>query len=170
MSPSSSHGFLYEYDKTYDRVNTKNEKPLQIIDRIRYNPTTSDDPVIQEVSLDLACSFFFSCADYPPPPPAQLAAKGQAQIFATDSILSMLMCTTRSVYPWDIVLTREGNKLFMDKREGGPFGEALDSTSYLVHWLTYEDCARLSLGQRECRRPSSRKRKGSAQHACLAFV
>lgn len=35
----------------------------------------------------------------------------------------MLMCTTRSVYPWDIVLTREGDKLFMDKREGGPFGK-----------------------------------------------
>ncbi|KAL8279254.1 hypothetical protein RQP46_008291 [Phenoliferia psychrophenolica] len=94
----SSHGFLYEYDKAYDRVNTKTEKPLQIIDRIRYNPTTSDDPIIQ-----------------------QFAAKDKAQIFATDAILSMLMCTTRSVYPWDIVLTREGDKLFMDKREGGPF-------------------------------------------------
>ncbi|GAA5938975.1 hypothetical protein JCM1841_002727 [Sporobolomyces salmonicolor] len=94
----SSHGFLYEYDKTYDRVNTKTEKPLQIIDRLRYNPSTSDDPVIQE-----------------------LAAKDKAQIFVTDSIISMLMCAQRSVYPWDIVLTREGDKLFMDKREGGPF-------------------------------------------------
>jgi translation initiation factor 3 subunit D len=36
----------------------------------------------------------------------------------------MLMCTTRTVYPWDIVITREGDKLFMDKREGGPFGES----------------------------------------------
>jgi translation initiation factor 3 subunit D len=97
----SSHGFLYEYDKTYDRVNTKSEKALQIIERIRYNPTTSDDPIIQE-----------------------LAAANKAQIFATDTILSMLMCTTRTVYPWDIVITREGDKLFMDKREGGPFGES----------------------------------------------
>ncbi|SCV72695.1 BQ2448_4232 [Microbotryum intermedium] len=94
----SSHGFLYEYDKSYDRVTTKNEKPLQIIERIRYNPTTSDDPVIQD-----------------------LAAHGKAQIFATDAILAMLMCTTRTVYPWDIVLTREGDKLFMDKREGATF-------------------------------------------------
>ncbi|KAM0751791.1 translation initiation factor eIF-3, subunit D [Meredithblackwellia eburnea MCA 4105] len=96
---SSSHGFLYEYDKTYDRVNTKTEKPLQHIERIRYNPTTSDDPIIQ-----------------------QFAQKDMAQIFATDSILSMLMCTTRTVYPWDLVFTREGDKLFIDKREGGPFG------------------------------------------------
>ncbi|KAK4049744.1 hypothetical protein OIO90_005325 [Microbotryomycetes sp. JL221] len=94
----SQHGFLYEYDRTYDRVTTKNEKPLQIIDRIRYNPTTSDDPVIQEI-----------------------AARDRAQIYATDSVLAMLMCANRTVYPWDIVFTREGDKLFMDKREGGPF-------------------------------------------------
>lgn len=40
----------------------------------------------------------------------------------------MLMCTTRSVYPWDIVVTVEGDKVFMDKREGGPFGTSLPST------------------------------------------
>lgn len=60
---SSSHGFLYEYDKIYDRINTKNEKPLQIIDRIRYNPTTSDDPIIQEVTLHPLC-FLLCSADY----------------------------------------------------------------------------------------------------------
>ncbi|KAF8732583.1 hypothetical protein AX14_004189 [Amanita brunnescens Koide BX004] len=31
------------------------------------------------------------------------------------------MCATRSVYPWDIVIVREGNTLFFDKRDGGPF-------------------------------------------------
>lgn len=36
-------------------------------------------------------------------------------------ILSALMCAPRSVYPWDIVITREGDKLFLDKRDGGPF-------------------------------------------------
>ncbi|KAG9112975.1 hypothetical protein FRC07_007835 [Ceratobasidium sp. 392] len=93
-----SYGKIYAYDKTYDRVNTKNEKPLQIIDRIKYNTTTSDDPVIQ-----------------------QFANKDTATIYATDGILSLLMCATRSVYPWDIVIVREGNKLFFDKRDGGPF-------------------------------------------------
>jgi translation initiation factor 3 subunit D len=35
------------------------------------------------------------------------------------------MCTTRSVYPWDIIIVREGDKIFFDKRdtEDGPFGE-----------------------------------------------
>jgi translation initiation factor 3 subunit D len=31
------------------------------------------------------------------------------------------MCAPRSVYPWDIVIVREGNNLFFDKRDGGPF-------------------------------------------------
>lgn len=44
----------------------------------------------------------------------------------------MLMCTTRSVYPWDIVLTREADKLFMDKREGGPFGRLIVFLLHLV--------------------------------------
>lgn len=51
----------------------------------------------------------------------QLAASDVAQVFATDVILSVLMCAPRSVYPWDIVIVREGNKLFFDKRDGGPF-------------------------------------------------
>lgn len=51
----------------------------------------------------------------------QLASKNAAQIFATDSILSVLMCTNRSVNSWDIILDRRGDQLFIDKREGGPF-------------------------------------------------
>lgn len=42
-------------------------------------------------------------------------------MYTTDVILSVLMCAPRSVYPWDIVITREGNRLFFDKRDGGPF-------------------------------------------------
>ena len=31
------------------------------------------------------------------------------------------MCAPRSVYPWDIVIVREGDSLFLDKRDGGSF-------------------------------------------------
>ncbi|KAJ7167721.1 eukaryotic translation initiation factor 3 subunit D [Mycena filopes] len=93
-----SYGRLFPYDKSYDRITTKTEKPLQLVDRIRYNTTTSDDPVIQE-----------------------LAAKSTANVYATDTILSVLMCAPRSVYPWDIVILRDGPNLFFDKRDGGPF-------------------------------------------------
>ncbi|KAH9482307.1 Eukaryotic translation initiation factor 3 subunit D [Psilocybe cubensis] len=93
-----SYGRLFAYDKSYDRVTTKTEKPLQLVDRIKYNTTTSDDPVIQ-----------------------QLASSGIAKVYTTDAILSVLMCAPRSVYPWDIVIVREGDSLFLDKRDGGPF-------------------------------------------------
>ncbi|KAH9999980.1 translation initiation factor eIF-3, subunit D [Russula vinacea] len=93
-----SYGRLYPYNKAYDRITTKTERPLQPVDRIKYNTTTSDDPIIQ-----------------------QLASKRTASIYATDIILSVLMCAPRSVYPWDIVIVREGNKVFFDKRDGGPF-------------------------------------------------
>ncbi|KAH9899578.1 translation initiation factor eIF-3 subunit D [Cubamyces lactineus] len=93
-----TYGRVFPYDKTYDRITTRTEKPLQLLDRIKYNPTTSDDPVIQE-----------------------LASKDTATIYTTDVILAVLMCAPRSVYPWDIIVIREGNKLFFDKRDGGPF-------------------------------------------------
>ncbi len=47
---SESYGRLYPYNKAYDRITTKTERPLQPVDRIKYNTTTSDDPIIQQVS------------------------------------------------------------------------------------------------------------------------
>ena len=95
----SMYGALFEYDRSYDRVTVKTAQNLSSIDRIRYNPTTSDDPVIQEIS-----------------------AKQDAKIFMTDSILALLMCATRSVYSWDIIITKTADgKVFFDKRDGGPF-------------------------------------------------
>lgn len=91
-----SYGFLYYYDRTYDKPPVKNtERKLNVVDRAAYNVTTSQDPIIHE-----------------------LAEKDEATIFATDNILSMLMCAPRSVYSWDMVITRSGNKIFLDKRDG----------------------------------------------------
>ncbi|PQE04031.1 Eukaryotic translation initiation factor 3 subunit D protein [Rutstroemia sp. NJR-2017a BVV2] len=59
----------------------------------------------------------FGWKDYDKPQRNQLAEKDEATIFATDSILSMLMCAPRSVYPWDIVIVKQGNKVFLDKRD-----------------------------------------------------
>lgn len=60
-----------------------------------FKVTTTDDPVIR-----------------------RLANEDKATVFATDAILSALMCAPRSVYSWDIVIQRVGNKLFFDKRDG----------------------------------------------------
>lgn len=89
-----NYGFLYYYDRAFDKAPVKNtERKLLSLDRAAYNVTTSADPVIQE-----------------------LAEKDEATIFATSDILSMLMCATRSVYSWDIVILKQGNKIFLDKR------------------------------------------------------
>lgn len=91
-----SYGFLYYYDRSYDKPPIKNtERKLNVVDRAAYNVTTSSDPIIQE-----------------------LAEKDEATIFATDNILSMLMCAPRSVYSWDIVISRHGNRIYLDKRDG----------------------------------------------------
>lgn len=90
-------GSLEFYDRTYDRVTTKNEKRLQRISRIFHKVTTTDDPIIRQL------------------------AKTQGNVFATDAILSVLMCCTRSVYSWDIVVQKFGKKLFFDKRDDSDF-------------------------------------------------
>lgn len=91
-----SYGFLYYYDRSFDKPPVRNaERRLQTLDRAAYNVTTSQDPVIQD-----------------------LADKNEATVFASADILSMLMCAPRSVYSWDIVVVRQGNKIYFDKRDG----------------------------------------------------
>uniref|UniRef100_A0A665TPQ7 Eukaryotic translation initiation factor 3 subunit D n=1 Tax=Echeneis naucrates TaxID=173247 RepID=A0A665TPQ7_ECHNA len=92
-------GALEYYDKAFDRITTRNEKQLKSIKRIFHTVTTTDDPVIRKL------------------------AKTQGNVFATDAILATLMCCTRSVNSWDIIVQRVGNKLFFDKRDNSDFGE-----------------------------------------------
>lgn len=90
-------GSLEYYDKTYDRVTCKNEKRLQRVNRISYKVTTTDDPMIRTLS------------------------KSHGNVYATDAIIAALMCATRSVISWDIVVQRVGDKLFFDKRDESDF-------------------------------------------------
>ncbi|KAF2323527.1 hypothetical protein GH714_035929 [Hevea brasiliensis] len=89
-------GGLEFYDRSYDRITPKNERRLERFkNRNFFKVTTTDDPVIR-----------------------RLANEDKATVFATDTILATLMCAPRSVYSWDIVIQRVGNKLFFDKRDG----------------------------------------------------
>lgn len=91
------YGFLYYYDRNYDKQPgaPQSSKKLNVVERAAYNVTTSNDPIIQD-----------------------LAEKDEATVFTTDNILSMLMCAPRSVYSWDLIINRQGNKIFIDKRDG----------------------------------------------------
>jgi translation initiation factor 3 subunit D len=88
-------GAVEWYDRVYDRLTPKQEKPLlRYESRQFFKVTTTDDPVIQ-----------------------RLANEDAGTVFATDAILATLMCAPRSVYGWDVVVQRVGDKLFFDKRD-----------------------------------------------------
>jgi len=95
-------GSLEYYNKLYDRINTKTssatgENKLKRLNRVYHKVTTTDDPIIRQLS------------------------KTEGNVFATDSIISTLMCCSRSVYPWDIVVSKVGGKIFLDKRDDSNF-------------------------------------------------
>ena len=94
-------GSMEHYEKAYDRINVKNERPLKRIDRVFHTVTTTDDPIIRKLARTDA----------------------DANVFATDSILATLMCCTRSQYSWDIVVQKIGGKIFLDKRDNTEFGK-----------------------------------------------
>lgn len=90
-------GALEYYDRMYDRVNCKQGKILQRINRVHHKVTTTDDPIIRKLS------------------------RTEGNVFATDSIIATIMCAPRSVLSWDIVVQRVGDKLFFDKRDESDF-------------------------------------------------
>merc|ERR1712032_833900 len=65
-----------------------------------YSVTTSDDPVIEKLARD-----------------------GIGTVFATDVILAHLMTCPRSVYPWDVIVTKISGSgaIFFDKRNSSQF-------------------------------------------------
>ncbi|KAJ2716350.1 hypothetical protein H4R19_000702 [Coemansia spiralis] len=92
------YGKVGVYDHLFDRVSTKMERPLRASGAVRYNVTASEDPVLANVS----------------------EADDAVKVFATDSVLATLMAATVSASAWDVVVNRVGDKLYLDKRDGGP--------------------------------------------------
>jgi len=89
---------LEYYNKAFDRITSKTEKPLERLDRTIFKVTTTDDPIIRELTMSQA-----------------------GTIFATDAVLAALMACPRSVYSWDIIVQRVGSKTFLDKRDNSQF-------------------------------------------------
>lgn len=91
-------GELEYYDKSYDRINTRNERPLAQINRVRHIVPTSVDPVIMRLAKDRV-----------------------GKVYCTDNIAAAIMSCTRSVYPWDITVTRLDSCIFLEERDNDEF-------------------------------------------------
>ncbi|KAJ8600580.1 hypothetical protein CTAYLR_008165 [Chrysophaeum taylorii] len=92
-------GELAQYNDAYDRCTTRTEKPLQRMENVEfYYVTTTDDPGIEKF-MD----------------------EGVGNVYGTDAIFSLLMASPRSVYPWDVVVTKVDGNLVFDKRDTAAF-------------------------------------------------
>mmetsp|Transcript_59825 Transcript_59825/g.110766 ORF Transcript_59825/g.110766 Transcript_59825/m.110766 type:complete len:575 (-) Transcript_59825:90-1814(-) len=90
-------GVLQDYSKEFDRVTAKTERPLSRFEELSFfNVSTSDDPHLPEL----------------------LRNDTTTTVIATDHVLACLVAAARSVYSWDIVITKISNRLLFDKRDG----------------------------------------------------
>ena len=96
-----SCGTLRYYEKSFDRITPKTEKNLERIEKAFFKVSTSEDPVIARLA-DVGGG-------------EQMA---DVRVFATDAVLAVLMAAPRSKFSWDIIATRVGDRLFLDKRVG----------------------------------------------------
>ena len=95
------YGSLPWFDKSFDRVTPKLERDLQSAKNLEsgnYHTTTCDDPVL-----------------------TKLADSNAGTMFATDQMVASIMCAARSVYGWDLIVTKKNGKVFFDKRDEGTF-------------------------------------------------
>jgi len=93
----TSAGEVPTYDKSYNAISLKNTKAIETSKAAFFTVSTSDDPILKS-----------------------LADAGEGNVFATDVILTHLMAVTKSMYSWDIQVTKVGEKIFFDKRDDSP--------------------------------------------------
>jgi len=90
-------GKLHTYSRAFDRIGVKSEKPMRRFEELNFfNVSTSDDPLL----------------------PDYLQSDPEVSVIATDHVLACLCAAARSVYSWDILVTKIANKLIFDKRDG----------------------------------------------------
>ena len=97
-------GSLASYDKTYDKVSARAPKTLNKFENVNfYNVSTGQDPVMEELITRAA-----------------VPDEKSVLVACTDQVLAVLMTANRSVYSWDLVITRNGNTILIDKRDSCP--------------------------------------------------
>ncbi|KAJ2372176.1 hypothetical protein IW150_004247 [Coemansia sp. RSA 2607] len=97
-----TYGCPGTWSAALDRLTARMEKPLVAPANPRFNVTASDDPVLADIA----------------------ARDPHVRVLATDSVLAALMAAMTSNSAWDVVVNRQGDRLFLDKRDGGPLDYA----------------------------------------------
>jgi translation initiation factor 3 subunit D len=100
-------GRIATYDKTYDKIPARQPKPLTKSDNVNfYNVTTGQDPVMEELITRAVQATETSSSSF--------------LVACTDQVLATLMAANRSQYSWDLIVTRNGNTILIDKRDSSP--------------------------------------------------
>ncbi|VUZ52402.1 unnamed protein product [Hymenolepis diminuta] len=94
-------GAVKYYDRSYDAITTKTERPLVRFEGVIHAVTTTEDPVIMNLARRKGADGF--------------------NVFLTDRIAAAIMCAPKSVESWDLLAIRIGDKLFFDVRPGSHF-------------------------------------------------
>merc|ERR1719487_226538 len=90
-------GKLHCYSKEYDRITIRTERNVKRFEELNfYNVTASDDPHLVDI----------------------IQSQPEVTVVATDHVLACIIAAARSVYSWDLVITKASGKLVIDKRDG----------------------------------------------------
>ena len=91
----SAYGSLAAYDRAADRVTPKFAAKLRRAGSRAAPVSVAADSILQGI-----------------------AAAGEGDVFMSDALLTVLMTAPRTVYPWDILISKKGDQLFFDRRAG----------------------------------------------------
>lgn len=90
-------GQLHQYNRDFDKITINRERPLRRFEELGFfNITAQDDPLLTHL----------------------VQSDPEIQVISTDHVLACLIAASRSIYSWDILITKLDGRLFFDKRDG----------------------------------------------------
>lgn len=99
-------GEVASYDAAWDRATGKKPKPVKHFEGHTFEESIFDDSVMME-----------------------LMEENVADIYTTDVVAAVLMCSTKSNYSWDIEIKKFDGNIFIDKRQDDPENNILNHTT-----------------------------------------
>jgi translation initiation factor 3 subunit D len=99
-------GEVAQYDAMWDKASGKKPKPFKHFEGHTFESSIFDDDVMKE-----------------------LMEQDVADIYTTDVVAAILMCSTKSNYSWDIEIKKFDGKIFIDKRQDDAENNILNNTT-----------------------------------------